>query len=653
MNAIRLFLAAAFACACAGLASAADLAPSADLASAADLAPGIRSFDLSRERMLESSRTHTTMLAYASTLTGEIGDWKDTIDAVLFLLLRKTELDRGSIRVLATDALEFPARWYPDGTFAVSTELLDYIDYAIYERTSSSGRRIRDIGAEREAMLAPFLAYEAARLAGDACYAAWVRTEAGDSFTTRTRESFEETAAADRYARVLLSLAGYDPSLADGWLELLADPQSFALFQDLAAWQALLPDPATRSLYFARAAETDAVLAEELSGILQALASGTALKEADFRLGELTAAYQGNLHILTLAALTAHRLWISTASAEELGLPVFLPYARETDSLSASFASLLQSKNARASTPLSNSVPVQVPGNPSLHARSRKDYEAVLGIRFADPIAASYASLMVWSPDPALRRQAVEISRTAALREAEENSSDFIARAVHAQLLFLTGADYDQAQSAMDELIKRSSSWPTTQRTLPLFLARGMSGDTRDLVLSRGLMSRTLGDSAKAAECAETLRKALPEAGSEGAKLSFRGLRLGDSTDALAALWGKPASIIYTWYTENWQYPRLGASVLVGSENGSEIQSVKLVRLHQNSVVSPLLAFPGGNAAADFPQIRTGDGRKEFEAAFGQSLWRSGDCEAYAAGEGTLLVLFLDGRIRSIRAQGR
>ena len=614
---------------------------------------------LSRQRMVDSARNETALLSYAASSADSLGDWKETIDAVLFLLLRKTELDRGSIRVLVSDALEYPARWYPDGTFAVSTELLDYIDYTIFDRASSSGRRIRNIDDERETLLAPFLAYEAARLACDTCYASWQRNASDESFNSRTSEDFDETSAADRYSYVLLSLAGFDPALLTRWIEALADPESFSQFDRLESWRAELPDATTRLLYASREASSLAALADEISGALQALASGTGLSETLSNLAELVPVYPGNLHIAELSAFVAYRNWLSTAPADELKLLPFLPWAKETDPLAERFASVLdipvsQHQASQGVAALLPGMPVSVPGNNADYIRAVKLFEACLAVRASDALVSAYATLLVWSADPALRRQALELSRTAAIRESEEGSADYTARANHAQILFLTGTDYPEAHTMMANIRTNADSVPLTGRALPGFLSRGMTGDTRDIVLSLALMSHALNSPEQARKLAEERMNFLPavpdspDSPNDGRTLSFRGLQLGDTTDVLTALWGKPAFINYTWYTENWQYPGLGASVLIGSASGE--QTVDLIRVFGNSVLSPILQA-SESEETDFPHIRTGDSQSDFEKAFGKSVWRSGDCEVYAAGKVTIAVLYLDGKIRRMSAR--
>ena len=130
----------------------------------------------------------------------DVGEWKDIAIDVLFALLRKTEIYRGQQNLYVIDESEASLAIYPDGSIFIntglfeykqelhiledkevscamfpdgsvfiSTGLFEYIDEILFLTllTSENVRKAKNLNLEREAFLAPFIAFEVARFALD------------------------------------------------------------------------------------------------------------------------------------------------------------------------------------------------------------------------------------------------------------------------------------------------------------------------------------------------------------------------------------------------------------------------------------------------------------------------------------------------------
>ena len=118
-----------------------------------------------RERLMQAYRDEIAEASLNEVAVSEIGEWYDIIETSLFMLIRRTELFRGTARLMITDMQNARCMMYPDGTVLVSTGLLDYIDSLLFMDTSGSARRIRNFNSERENFFAPIAAVCAAQFA--------------------------------------------------------------------------------------------------------------------------------------------------------------------------------------------------------------------------------------------------------------------------------------------------------------------------------------------------------------------------------------------------------------------------------------------------------------------------------------------------------
>ena len=157
-----------------------------------------------RERLMQVYRNEIADASSHEIAASEVGEWYDIIETSLFMLIRRTELFRGSMRLIITDWKNARCMMYPDGTFLVSTGLLDYIDSLLFMDTSGSARRIRNFNSERENFFAPIAAVCAAQFALNYY-----------SSAKNVELSPEKVYTIDIMASVLLNIAGYPQGILE------------------------------------------------------------------------------------------------------------------------------------------------------------------------------------------------------------------------------------------------------------------------------------------------------------------------------------------------------------------------------------------------------------------------------------------------------
>lgn len=594
---------------------------------------------ISREALLQASKTEVAKLIYTEENQSNLGEWKTTIDNVLFLLLRKTELYRGSVRLLVSNAVEYPVRWYPSGVLVISTSLLDFIDTSIYDSASASGKRIRDIEKERETLLAPYCAWELARLALDMPYSSWTKKneEINQNFM-ESQDSLDETLTCDNYAAVLLYLAGYKPEIFGNYLNDLLNQNLFEPFSDLALWQKSLTSISVRKNNFVSTSYSP--LAEELESILLTLKFNTGLKEASDRLQELNILYPDNIHLTRLIALCAHQRWIDSGKAQDLLFLPFLPLS-QANSLGSNFNSMLTSLNAFTFKPINMQSPYTTPGNQSLYAFAKKSYENILAQSQDETLRSSYASLLIYAPDPQTRKQALEIAKNASIQEKNEGAKDFTARANYAQLLFISATDYALSLDTITKLWLDTQV--TTTRNLNNYVTRSISGNSQQLLVTQIVMYQALQNQNNAKKLLDDFQK--PRANNTFTKIILRNISIGDSIDLLIEKWGKPNTIRYSLNLEQWIYNNLEVSVLINTES-KQNQTISAILLNQNSTISP--NFIRSDNSQITSDLRLGDSRTNFESILGKSIALNGDSDIYLCGNIIISILYTGDRARSL-----
>jgi len=603
-----------------------------------------------RSQMIDASRREALNMARTEVSGASLGEWKDIIDSSLFILFRRTELFRGRMRVLVIDNRSVTVKLYPDGTFVLSTGLLDYIDASLFESAADSPRRMRNFDSEREAVLVPFLAVEAAHFALDHNFSAYNRSVAASgsqvtdaSITASLLPSADEVLAADRFSVILLSLAGFDPAVLDTWLQSLekesAAESSIKTPGPFAAYLSTLPPVKTRLESLSASRDNILKITAEFSGVLASLRTGTAWDDANSSLTALGEIYPECLYLCRLEALVLHRQWLATVPADVQKLKTLFPIADEEDPSRAQFTALLAAPVSGFPSPADLRNQTVIPGDNKLFIDSLEAYNKTLSGYDDAALASTRAMLLIWAGTEANRHQAVETAAEAAALEAGSDCTT--ARANYASILYLTGTDYAKAQTLLSGLewtdaADASMATGQRQKKNSVLLDQGSPGDGRDIILNEALMLRSLGDTARAQFKKTALEALLPKAGQSGT-IALRNIHAGDSIDQLVAMWGRPGEIIYNYYTENWEYPSLSASILVsGGNSPDKIQTVKLIRLGVRSPVSP-----GGD-------IRCGDSRTQAESVFGKPSYRSGDCAVYFKDGNRVTVFYLSDKIRSI-----
>lgn len=590
-----------------------------------------------RAEMTDRARKEVLSLAADEVAPAELGEWKDIIDSSLFCLFRRTELYRGPLRVLVTKNPAALCRLYPDGTFVITSALLDWIDETIFLDTSESQRRLRDFESERERRLIPFLAGEAARFALGSQTAAYRRSPAAYPVLTR-----EESLEADLFCPVILEQAGHEPSLYRSWLETMAatyrEPAAQAVF---SSWLAGLPSPDIRLAALDASGDERNFVSGSFSEILAALRSGSGLEEADAALAPLRERFPSSVWISRLEALVRHARWLASVPPETQRVKTLLPFAADEDPSRAAFAALLGDAVPRTAANPATGQKSAIPGDVRLYLAAIEAYKKTLGV-YADPgLSSAYSLLLYASGNPDVRALALKTGEEAAA--AEDGSSSVLARSNYALLLFQSDTDPARSRYLLESLAGQRTG---AARRDPVFLDEGFPEDRRDILLNLALTLRAAGDTENArlreAELAPLLVPGATAAGNaanglRAPAIALRNLKPGMTTDELVSAWGRPSEIVYTIHSERWKYGNLNAEVIVSAGKDSA-QRVLLVRVGMASPIS----LPG--------DIRAGDKASLLGESLGAVAYRAGDCEVYLK-EGTRVSVFSRaGRIRSFTA---
>lgn len=592
-----------------------------------------------RKEMIDASRKEILKLSQTEVTGDSLGEWTDIIDSCLFMLFRRTELYRGQMRVMVISDSSILVKLYPEDTFVISTGLLDYIDSALLESTADSTRRIRNFDSEREGMLIPFLVPEAAHFALGDSFKAYKRTVGSSgiaqNLSTLNAEispADEEVFEADTIASIILELAGFDPSILDSWLLSLnnfcAVDQVNPAFTDYLTH---LPSAEKRIEALNNSRETIRKSKADFTIVLASLKNGRSYKEAVNSIGILDQRYPESLYVKRLAALIKHLRYLETVPAKDQELQTLLPFSSEENPARDAFVRIAETSSQTFPSRAAASGGQTIPGNNAYYLEAVDAYDNYFAISGESGMTSSRAMLLARSGNADIIQNALK-SASAAAKE-EEGTLSFIARSNYASLLYLTGSDYAKAQYLGENLILI-----TGETSKPPLLDAGIPGDSRDLFLNYALMLNYLGDDKRAASRMSELMPFVSTVMDKGS-LDFRRVHIGDTVDYLLEKWGHPTEIVYDYYTENWIYTSLSASVQIMIDpKNTEVRTVNKIRLYTGSPIS------FGN------ELRTGDKRDSFEAVYGQSAYTSGDCEVYLVDGNRLSVFYLGNRIRSIIA---
>lgn len=538
-------------------------------------------------------------LAAARIAPSDLGDWAGILESAAFLLFRRTELDRGTLTILVSPGTEPDAELFQDGTLWISTALLDLIDLTLFTSDDLSTRRIRHLESEREYLVAPFIAYQAALKALGLSSRSAGSVSSGASAATGA-----QTAQADSFAAMLLSVAGYPARAQDQALAMLG------------------PATQARRDTLRREAETNTALAQDLLTALLALRDGAALDNGQKIIRAMQELYPDAPYLDRLETFFAVRLYLASIPAASAFPPPFLPF--NTGSFSPKTGPLWPATG----------IPARIPGNERLFTEALNGLTRLAAASTDDLVVSTRAAFLVLAGDPSFTGEAIQLSELASLRE--DQGTGFAANANRAWVLFMTKRDPLRARMILtNSLVLQQRPQAGIQGTLPSQerLSAGNPANAHDAARLLLWFGRQSGidpeDLTDYPDLTAWDPDTLPP-------LTLRGIRTGITSDRLISAWGHPAEIIYDFSTEYWVYPSLAARITIRRETGSSTDRITAIHLGYGSPVS---------LPAD---IRTGDSRSSIEEHLGAPSYRAGDCEVYARGGSRIAILYLSNTAREI-----
>ena len=574
-----------------------------------------------RERLMQVYRDEIATASSNEMTASAIGEWYEIIETSLFMLMRRTELFRGSMRLIITDQQNARCMLYPDGTFLISTGLLDYIDSILFTDTSGSARRIRSFNTEREQFFAPIAAVYAAQFALN--YYSAVQD---------TILSQENISTVDIVASVLLDIAGYPQGILEVWLSRLAaiqkDTETARLFRSFETKESTAQDRLDQ-LYSNSEAVTH--LYEEISGVLFALQNRKGTADARAVLENLLQLFPDSLYINRLNALISHQAWLSSLDKRDQELATILPAAVYDNASVFSFFQTAdfmredEETDEEKSDYFSKTMPAK--GNSKIYAQAKKAYNDYLSLMYEAGVASSYAHLLASSPLAHERATVLSISEQADLFHA--GADDKSARANYAALLYLVGKDYTKALLLLSDCLTASSR----KIGKKLFLTTGFPADERLIRCNYFRMLKKVKDKAGAAQERKWLADILKEP-DEDVPIVLRNVSLGTTVDDLLIAWNQPSTIIYNYYSERWLYRLLNTEVIIRAKNEGGI------------VLQISIGFP--SSLTIFNDIRTGDTAEAFDKICGKPLYRSCDALIYHRQGNALHVIYGNNKIRNV-----
>ena len=574
----------------------------------------------SRERLMQVYRDEIAAASSNEIAASEVGEWYDIIETSLFMLIRRTEIFRGTMRLIITDRRNARCMMYPDGTVLVSTGLLDYIDSLLFMDTSGSARRIRNLNNERENFFAPIAAVCVAQFALN-------------YYSTAKNAVLlpEKVYTADVMASILLTIAGYPQGLLETWLERLTSIQNNA--EAAKVFASFLTGSAKPDMRFDQLMSNgDDIthLYEEISGVLFALQNRRGTADARTVLDNLVQLFPQSLYINRLNALVSHQAWINSLDKRDTEMATILPAAvYDNVSVFAFFQSadfMFENDEDEQSDYFSKTMPAR--SNSTVYEQAKKAYSDYLTMIYEAGMASSYAYLLASSPLTHERDAVLSIAEQADLFHA--GADDKTARANYAALLYLVRKDYTKAQQLLADCL-HSAARKTTGKVL--FLTTGFPSDERLIRCNYFRILKKMNDKAGTAQERQWLADILKDP-EEVVPLVLRNVSVGDTVDKLLSAWDRPSSIIYNYYSERWLYRLLNTEVIIRSKDGD------------GAVLQMSVGFP--SSLTLFNDIRTGDSLDAFEKVCGKSVYRSCDAFIYHRQGNLLQVMYGNNKIRNI-----
>ncbi len=542
-----------------------------------------------------------------------IGDWYEALQTTMCMLIRRTELYRGDMRCIISNAPQARCAVYPDGTIVFTTGLLDYADTVLFQAVMSTPRLARNFNSERERFIAPILADALARFA--------FHFERPSVYAVHAPAVQEYS---DRLTQALLQLAGYSPSLFVTWLERLQDIQTdsynaefFSSFYE----QQNIPDRLT-------ALHTSSVffLAEDLSDILFALQTNIGTADAVQTIQGLVKRFPHNIYFERLQALALHKAWLNSLSVKDLELAHFLPLACNDAKTLRSLYENLAAAGKNAQMKFKTTTRKAVAGSRGYYDAAVNAYQTYLADMPEYGMQSAYARLLFESSEKAAL--ALRLAKNAA--GFEKDSDSLTARANFATMLYYSGTSYTEALAIMQKLNAQSGSTNSREQ---MEVSMPKETDMRLISYNYAQMLLGLGETVKAEKIREEM-KAMLYPKTQGQPFVLRNIKLKDNTDKLLEHWGKPSSIIYNFAVERWVYANLNVQVYLSTYDS--VEQIFGIAVERESPVS----LPG--------DVRTGDTRASFEAFYGKPVYHCADKDVYFFNGNTLAVLYCENIIQTV-----
>ena len=582
-----------------------------------------------RSSAMEPYRSEIAAASRSEISAESAGVWYDILDSALFMLIRKTELYRGSMRLLIEENSAVKCRIYPDGTILVSTGIFDYIDAKLANSQNVSPRKIKNFNTERENLLAPFLAYEAAHFSFEGGRPSLSETDLKKD--TAKELIKRHNLKADAFAVILLKLAGYQPHLFYDYLNELKkiEKDSVNYKNFVSFFKENYPPQKRLEALLKTADETDAT-ASEVSYILTAMQSEdkNADEDARQRCSGLKNNFPDNIYFKRLAALLFHKSWLTGLQHNEKKLLTALPYAAHiTDEIAGAFKILETAPETfKTGQTVLREQKNKIPGSAAAYNGALKAYGEYLEAVYEPAAASAYASLLFYSDNPDEKARAIPLAETAA---ANGLSFDNYAASInYAALLYLSGRDYTKAKLLSESVLNAKKNKTANS----LFLRTGSMIDERLVLYNYAAMLSGLGETNKAATIKEKLKTLITFDG-KAEPFPLKKVKIGDSADELIEYWGKPPVIEYNYFLETWIYGHLNAEVLIRTRSDNLIEKIKIL---QDSVLS-------------LPEdLRIGENRRAFESVFGSPVYYAADSEIYFYKGVRIQILYLNNHSRQI-----
>lgn len=528
----------------------------------------------------------------------DVGEWKDIAIDVLFALLRKTEVYRDKQELHILEDKEVSCAMFPDGSVFISTGLFEYIDEILFLTllTSENVRKAKNLNLEREAFLAPFIAFEVARFALDIDINNFIANKKNiPPFSLSTEDIF----VIDEFASILLRVAGYNDNLMEEHLARLSESTSSQSYLLQTNVQLSIGERLNKLVSSRQAIEKTT---EEISNILFQMNTQKGIKEGLQSIELLKTSYPSSLYFLRLETIANHSIYLESLNPSTSALIPLLPVAIIGYTYAEKYYVNLENK--LKSVPfLSNDQDESLKVSSSILAKAIFLYEQYNDCIEDFSMLSSYFTLLVATTDERLKNIAIEEVKS----KMERKDTSLIEKVNYAIVLLNSGQSTQKAISLLEVTLKKIKLKENT-------LYEGIFFDERLVLYDYAIALSKIKKLNKITTVVRELKSKLYVDRSDE-PLVVRGLKIGNTTDELTKLWGEPSSIIYNYYFERWFYNHLKALVVISSYATPPL-------------VMQIILLPYSTVSLK-NDIRVGDDRKTFEKTFGKAIYKACDYEVY------------------------